>query len=66
MGVPPWIRTGGLSHHNALSTPDTPLGQQGLLGSCKVSYFLLTNLIDMTLNQDYYSLFRTCMFMFNT
>ena len=26
MGVPPWIRTGDLSHHNALSTPGTPLG----------------------------------------
>ena len=26
MGVPPWIRTGGLSHHNALSTPGMPLG----------------------------------------
>ena len=28
MGVPPWIRTGGLSHHNVLSTPGTPLGSR--------------------------------------
>ena len=26
MGLPPWIQTRGLSHHNALSTPGTPLG----------------------------------------
>ena len=26
-GSPPWIRTGGLPHHNALSIPGTPLGR---------------------------------------
>ena len=28
IGVPPWIRTWGLSPHNPLSTPGTPLGNR--------------------------------------